>query len=78
AFLYAGAERALVSLWPVQDRSTRDLMRLFYAGLVDRGLPPGRALQEAQRALHRAGRPPHRWAGFVLQGDWRPLPPFVP
>ncbi|HEX6200596.1 MAG TPA: CHAT domain-containing protein, partial [Thermoanaerobaculia bacterium] len=78
AFHYAGATRVLVSLWPVQDRSTRDLMELFYQGLVGQGLPPGRALQEAQRALWRDGRPPHQWAGFVLQGDWRPLPPFRP
>jgi CHAT domain-containing protein len=78
AFLYAGAARVLVSLWSVEDRSTRDLMERFYRGLLQRGLPPGRALQEAQRALWRAGRPPHQWAGFVLQGDWRPLPPPVP
>lgn len=76
AFLYAGAARVLVSLWPVQDRSTRDLMELFYRGLVEEGLPPGRALQDAQRALWQEGRPPYQWAGFVLQGDWRPLPPF--
>lgn len=76
AFLYAGAARVLVSLWPVPDRSTRDLMELFYRGLVHEGLPPGRALQEAQRSLWREGRPPYQWAGFVLQGDWRPLPPF--
>jgi tetratricopeptide (TPR) repeat protein len=78
AFLYAGAARVLVSLWEVEDRSTRDLMVLFYRGLFDRGLPPARALQEAQSALRRSGRPPHQWAGFVLLGDWRPLPPFLP
>jgi CHAT domain-containing protein len=78
AFLYAGAARVLVSLWPVPDRSTRDLMGLFYQGLVEEGLSPGRALQEAQLSLRREGRPPYQWAGFVLQGDWRPLPPFHP
>ncbi|HSL85145.1 MAG TPA: CHAT domain-containing tetratricopeptide repeat protein, partial [Thermoanaerobaculia bacterium] len=76
AFLYAGAARVLVSLWPVPDRSTRDLMDLFYRGLVEEGLPPGRALQQAQRALRQEGSPPYQWAGFVLQGDWRPLPAF--
>lgn len=76
AFLYAGAARVLVSLWPVPDRSTRDLMELFYRGLIEEGLPPGRALQEAQRSLWLSGRPPYQWAGFVLQGDWRPLAPF--
>jgi CHAT domain-containing protein len=78
AFLYAGAQRVLVSLWPVPDRGTRDLMARFYRGLVAGGLPPGRALQEAQRGLWREGRPPAQWAGFVLLGDWRPLPPFDP
>ncbi len=73
AFLAAGAARVLVSLWQVEDRSTRDLMERFYRGLLGGGLPPGRALQEAQRSLWRAGRPPRQWAAFVLQGDWRPV-----
>jgi CHAT domain-containing protein len=77
AFLYAGAARVLVSLWEVEDQSTRDLMVLFYRGLLDRRLPPARALQEAQRALRQAGRRPNQWAGFVLVGDWQPLPPFA-
>lgn len=76
AFLYAGAARVLVSLWPVEDQSTRELMVRFYRGLLDQGLPPAQALQEAQRALRQAGRAPSQWAGFVLLGDWRPLPPF--
>ncbi len=75
AFLYAGAARVMVSLWQVEDRSTRDLMERFYRGLLHRGLAPGRALQEAQRSLWLAGKPPRQWAAFVLQGDWRPLLP---
>lgn len=76
AFLYAGAARVLVSLWAVGGEGTSELMTRFYGGLLDRGLPPAKALQEAQRAMWRAGEPPYRWAGFVLQGDPRPLPPF--
>ncbi len=76
AFLYAGATRVLVSLWAVEDHSTRDLMERFYRGLFHHGRPPARALQEAQRELRQAGRLPGQWAGFVLLGDWRPLPPF--
>lgn len=76
AFLYAGAARVLMSLWKVDDRSTRDLMILFYRGLLQRNLAPAQALQEAQRDLRRSGHPPRQWAGFVLLGDWRPLPPF--
>jgi CHAT domain-containing protein len=78
AFLYAGAARVVVSLWPVEDQSTRDLMAIFYRGLFERHLAPAQALQEAQRNLRRAGRLPFQWAGFVLQGDWKPLPPFSP
>jgi CHAT domain-containing protein len=76
AFLYAGAARVVVSLWPVEDRSTRDLMTRFYRGLFEQSLAPAQALQTAQRALRQSGRFPSQWAGFVLLGDWRPLPPF--
>jgi CHAT domain-containing protein len=76
AFLYAGAARVVVSLWEVDDQRTRDLMVRFYHGLRERK-PPAAALQAAQLALRRAGRPPREWAGFVLLGDWRPLPPFT-
>ncbi|HEX4956250.1 MAG TPA: CHAT domain-containing protein [Thermoanaerobaculia bacterium] len=78
AFLYAGAARVVVSLWAVEDHSTRDLMERFYRGLLRERQPPGLALAEAQRSLLREGRPPAQWAGFVLLGDWRPLPPFSP
>ncbi|HEX6900222.1 MAG TPA: CHAT domain-containing protein [Thermoanaerobaculia bacterium] len=77
AFLYAGAARVLVSLWEVEDQSASELITVFYRGLFQ-GLPPARALQEAQRTLRRQGRRPYQWAGFVLLGDWRPLPPFAP
>ena len=76
AFLYAGAARVVVSLWAVDDRSTRDLMVGFYRGLVV-GRPPAEALRQAQLSLYRQGRAPYHWAGFVLQGDPRPLPPLA-
>ncbi len=73
AFFHAGARRVLVSLWPVEDRATAELMRAFYEGLFARGLPPAEALRQTQDDLRR--RPdrqaPHYWAGFTLQGDWR-------
>ena len=78
AFLYAGAARVLVSLWEVGDESTRELMTAFYRGLIEQRLSPPAALREAQLAMWRDRRPPYRWAGFVLQGDPRPLPAFSP
>jgi CHAT domain-containing protein len=72
-FLYAGVPRVVGSLWPVQDRTTAELMSRFYKALWQRGLPPAAALREAQRSLRLDPRyrNPHSWAGFVLQGDWR-------
>lgn len=73
AFLFAGARTVLVSLWDVDDRATSELMVRFYEGLLERDLPAVRALRRAQDSLRRDERfaPPHYWAGFVLQGDWR-------
>lgn len=72
AFFHAGAQRVLVSLWPVEDQATTELMRKFYVGL-SKGLSAAEALRQAQDALrHRPDRQaPHYWSGFVLQGDGR-------
>lgn len=72
-FFHAGAARVLVSLWNVDDQATAELMRRFYHGLLRRGLPPVRALREAQLSMLRDPRwaAPYYWAGFTLQGEWR-------
>jgi CHAT domain-containing protein len=72
AFLHAGAARVLVSLWNVDDEATAELMARFYARLLRDGLPPSRALREAQLSMFRDARwsAPRHWAGFTLQGDW--------
>jgi CHAT domain-containing protein len=68
AFLRAGAESVLVSLWNVDDKATAAFMERFYAGL-GRGDPPGRALAAAKRGMMRSGyRNPYYWAPFVLIG----------
>jgi CHAT domain-containing protein len=72
-FIYAGAERVLASLWSVDDRATAELMKRFYQKMLGQGLPPARALREAQTEMRQ--RPewqsPYFWAGFTLQGEWR-------
>jgi CHAT domain-containing protein len=71
-FLYAGAERVVVSLWKVDDEATARLMELFYDGYLRRKLPPAEALRQAQLELRRQGwQAPYYWAPFVVQGDWR-------
>lgn len=76
AFLAAGAHSLVISLWPVEDHATSQLMQLFYENLL-KGLGRAQALCEAQRALiHGANvalTHPYYWAAFRLVGDTRPL-----
>lgn len=71
AFVLAGAKTVLASLWDVDDRSTLELMRSFYAG---RGVAePPAALAAAQRSMLRAGgryAHPRFWAGFAVFGGF--------
>jgi CHAT domain-containing protein len=75
AFFAAGSQRVLGTLWEVDDQATSEWMRHFYESLKQTRSPVT-ALQNAQARM--AGDPqwssPYYWAGFVLAGDWRPLP----
>lgn len=72
AFLYAGAKSVAVSLWPVADRSTADLMTGLYRALGE-GHDRVAALREAKLALIRDTQwsHPYYWAPFALIGDPR-------
>lgn len=71
AFLDAGADGVLVSLWQVEDRATAELMRRLYEGMIREGMPPAAALRQAQVSLWRGRdwQAPYYWAGFTLQGS---------
>lgn len=63
------ARSALASLWWVDDRSTSQLMQLFYTELAA-GAAKVDALQTAQRQLMAQGKnEPYYWAPFVLIGN---------
>jgi CHAT domain-containing protein len=72
ALFVAGAPTTVVSQWSVNDTSTAELMKRFYAGLKAHKAK-GRALREASLGLMRDGKHahPYYWAPFVLMGDWR-------
>ena len=57
----------------VSDAATAELMKKFYAGMLQKRLPASAALRRAQLEIARDPRwaSPYFWAGFVLQGDWR-------
>ncbi len=71
AFLQAGAQALIGSLWPVSDAATAELMPLFYEQLAT-GASTGEALRQAQLSFlsqqDRLTAHPHYWAGFVLVG----------
>jgi CHAT domain-containing protein len=69
AFLHAGAERVIATLWPVDDWATAALMERFYIELAS-GTDVRLALARAQRTLQaeRATAHPFYWAGFVIVG----------
>jgi len=68
-FLAAGAVSMLLSLWTVNDRSTLELMQIFYRAMLD-GKNPAAALQTAQIALLEKNPHPFFWSPFVLIGHW--------
>jgi CHAT domain-containing protein len=74
AFLLAGAETLVMSLWPVSDTVTRQMMSAYYAGLKERH-GRGDALRDAQLAmLARTNRQhPFYWASFIQAGEWANL-----
>jgi CHAT domain-containing protein len=74
AFFLAGAETVVMSLWPVSDYVTREMMTAFYTGLKQ-GLGRGEALRQAQLATlkHKGREHPFYWASFIQAGDWTPL-----
>jgi tetratricopeptide (TPR) repeat protein len=66
AFMYAGAGGVVASLWNVADKSTYELMELFYISLKTE--PPAEALREAQISLMKRYPSPYYWAPFYLTG----------
>jgi tetratricopeptide (TPR) repeat protein len=70
AFLAAGSQSVLASLWSVEDERARDLVLRFYAagGVAD----PAGALARAQRVAIGQRLSPKDWAPFVLQGSAGP------
>ncbi len=74
ALVLAGAETQVISLWPVPDKGTRDLMVAYYRAL-QRGEGRSDALRHVQlRMLRSKGRQhPYYWASFIQSGEWKPL-----
>jgi len=74
AFVLTGAESLVMSLWPVSDYITRELMVGYYKNLKA-GMGRGEALRQIELdMLKRPGRShPFYWASFIQSGEWANL-----
>jgi len=74
AFMLAGAETLVMSLWPVTDSVAGDTMVGYYARLRG-GIGRGDALRQAKLAILKrpAMHHPYYWGGFIQSGDWTRL-----
>jgi CHAT domain-containing protein len=71
-FMYAGASGVVASLWKVDDKVTAQLMRYFYANMLQGGMTPAAALRAAQNTIRSQPQwsSPYYWAGFTFHGDY--------
>jgi CHAT domain-containing protein len=68
AFIEAGADSVVSTLWDLEDESTEHLMKVFYSRLAlhERKVD---ALRSAQLDLLNKGLSPYFWAGVQIVGD---------
>lgn len=67
ALFAAGARCLVVSLWPVDDLATSELMQAFYREVIG-GTSVAAALAAARRQVRGERPDPREWAAFVVVG----------
>ena len=68
AFIEAGADTVVSTLWELEDQPTTQLMTEFYTRLAQHQNIE-QALREAQLQFLQAGLAPYYWASFEIVGD---------
>ena len=77
AFQLAGAKTVIMSLWPVEDQTTRQWMSALYENRFTRNFSSADAVRQASLSVLHLRRTkgvsthPFYWAAFVAAGDWR-------
>ncbi|MEM8907826.1 MAG: CHAT domain-containing tetratricopeptide repeat protein, partial [Bacteroidota bacterium] len=78
SFVQAGCPSTVMSLWPINDCSTSEIMQHFYA-FLKAGNHKNEALRQAKLAYLNSAkkreRHPYYWAAFVQFGHTAPLSP---
>lgn len=67
AFLVAGADAMIMSLWKVDDAATQQLMTNFYTNWT-KGGSKLKAFKQAQLQLMTKFKEPYYWGAFVMMG----------
>lgn len=76
AFLAAGAEAVVASLWRVADRQTHSLMNKYYDLLITQRTPRITAMRDAMREIKKTNPHPYYWAPFIAIGRDEPIRPL--
>ncbi|HNJ43979.1 MAG TPA: CHAT domain-containing protein, partial [Acidobacteriota bacterium] len=74
ALVLAGSEAQMMSLWPVSDEGTKELMQQYYTRLKA-GEGRSEALRQVQLQMLKSKRwnHPFYWASFIQSGEWANL-----
>jgi CHAT domain-containing protein/Tfp pilus assembly protein PilF len=75
ALVLAGSESQVISLWPVSDSPTKNLMISYYKALQE-GEGRSEGLRQVQLRILRGRedrRHPFYWAAFIQSGEWANL-----
>ena len=76
AFQVAGAKTVIMSLWPVEDETTRQWMGTLYREHFLDGKDSGESVRAASLQILRERRAKHQsthpfyWGAFIAAGDW--------
>jgi CHAT domain-containing protein len=68
AFQQAGAKTVVMSLWPVSDQATQELMTKFYSYWVS-GKSKRESFSKAQIDIKSKYKEPYYWGAFVMVGE---------
>jgi CHAT domain-containing protein len=75
ALMLAGSESQVMSLWPISDESTKELLIPYFRAL-QKGQERSEGLRQAQLRMLRERkdlRHPFYWAPFIQSGEWSNL-----
>jgi CHAT domain-containing protein len=72
AFVLAGAQTLVMSLWKVPDQQTKELV-VHFCNVLLSGKSRDEALREAQLTMKEKYPDPYYWGAFICQGNPGPL-----